>query len=153
LLADGARFVGICDEIGRGIDVVYRSVLTGGFEFPMFESGGGQFTATIPLNGSENFREFVRDRSQALTQLDEIVVLRLLWSREVASAQELCSAMQRGTEFGQQVLRNMCQKAMIKQDFGVASIYRLTDVLRKDIEYVFQRNQMSFDMDMFGGPQ
>ena len=43
LLAEGARFLGICDKIGRGIDRVYEDVLSSGFGFPAFESSNGRF--------------------------------------------------------------------------------------------------------------
>ena len=59
-LADGARFIGLCDKIGRGIDLVYESVLSGGFDFPIFESHNNLFTARINLERSREFAEFLR---------------------------------------------------------------------------------------------
>ena len=43
LLADGARFVGLCDKIGQGIDLIFKSVLSDGLGFPEFESGSNLF--------------------------------------------------------------------------------------------------------------
>jgi predicted HTH transcriptional regulator len=81
LLADGARFVGLCDKIGQGIDLIFQGALSCGLGFPEFESGGNVFIARIPLAGSAEFKEFMRKRSWSLNQLDEIIVLRILWGR------------------------------------------------------------------------
>ncbi len=35
LIAEGSRFIGLCDKIGQGIDMIYRAVLTEGFDFPI----------------------------------------------------------------------------------------------------------------------
>jgi ATP-dependent DNA helicase RecG len=147
LLADGARFVGLCDKIGQGIDLIFKGVLSDGLGFPEFESGGNLFIARIPLVGSAEFKEFVRKRSQSLNQLDEIIVLRLLWGRRAAAFGEICSAMQRKGEFAARVVSEMCKKAMIEQVDGA---YRLEPVLRRDIETIFQSDQLPLDPSMWG---
>lgn len=147
LLADGARFVGLCDKIGQGIDLVFQGVLSGGLGLPEFESGNNLFIARIPLAGSAEFKEFVRKRSQPLNQLDEIIVLRVLWGKECATLDDLCSKMQRRREFGERVLGEMCKKGMIEEALGS---YRLMPVLRQDIETVFQSDQMLLDPSMWG---
>jgi len=38
LLAECGRYLGMCDKIGQGIDLVYSEVLSSGFGFPSFES-------------------------------------------------------------------------------------------------------------------
>lgn len=129
LLADGARFVGLCDKIGQGIDLIFEGVLSNGLGFPEFESGNNLFTARIPLAGSSEFREFVRRRSQSLTQLDEIIALRVLWAKEVADLDDLCSKMKRKHEFAERVLGEMCRKGMIE---GQQHSYRLSPVVRHD---------------------
>jgi ATP-dependent DNA helicase RecG len=146
LLADGARFVGLCDKIGQGIDLIFEGVLSGGLGFPEFESGSNVFIARVPLAGSEEFKEFVRRRSQTLSQLDEIIVLRLLWGRESGSLDDLCSRMQRKREFGSRVLEQMCRKAMIEE---VQGCYRLAPVVRRDIETIFQSDQLPLDPSMW----
>lgn len=149
LLADGARFVGLCDKIGKGIDLIFKGVLSGGLGFPEFESGNNVFTARIPLSGNAEFREFVRKRGQSLTQLDEIIVLRVLWSKEVASLDDLRAKMQRRPEFAERVLEEMSRKSMIED---VGACYRLMPVLRRDIETIFQSDQMLLD-SMWGEPR
>jgi len=62
-LAEGARYVGLCDKVGRGIDTIYGSVLEQGLGFPVFESGENHFIARIFVSGNRNFREFLRRRS------------------------------------------------------------------------------------------
>jgi ATP-dependent DNA helicase RecG len=150
LLAEGARYLGLCDKIGQGIDLVYRAVLESGFGFPSFESRENRVTARVPTCDSKEFREFVRKRSQALNQLDELIVLRLLWDNERASAGELYSLMQRGSGFGQEVLDRMLKKAMIEPAEGMTATWRLTPVLRHDIHTIFQSDQMTFGPDIFG---
>lgn len=145
LLADGARFVGLCDKIGQGIDIVYRRVLDQGFPFPDFESDDNLFRARIPLDGSVEFCEFLKRRAQALTQLDEIIVLRRLWTREPVSLYDLSSVMQRSTEFGKRILEDMCRKLMIEPTADDPHYFRLAPNLRRDIETIFQSDQMHLD--------
>lgn len=150
LLAEAARYLGLCDKIGERIDLVYKTVLETGFGFPSFESREGKVNARVPTGYSREFREFVRKRSQALTQLDELMVLRLLWDKGQASTTELYSLMQRGPQFGQNVLDNMFRKTMIETVDGDRAVWRLNPVVRKDIETIFQRDQMSFETNLFG---
>jgi ATP-dependent DNA helicase RecG len=147
-LADGARFFGLCDNIGKGIDAVYRSVVSGGFDFPLFESGENRFTARVPLQPSEQFREFVRRRSQSLSQLDEILVLWLLWSRQQANILELSAATQRGRELTRRILEAMCKKLMIEPTDVRRECFKLTPILRRGIDDVFQSDQMT--LRLFG---
>jgi ATP-dependent DNA helicase RecG len=150
LLAEGARYLGLCDKIGQGIDLIYSSALENGFGFPSFESRDGRVTARVPTSESKEFREFVRKRSQSLNQLDELIVLRLLWDKERASGSELYSLMQRGPRFGQEVLDRMFRKTMIEPVDGARSVWRLEPVLRKDIQTIFQADQMNLGLDLFG---
>ena len=69
--------------------MVFREALSGGFDFPTFESRDNRFIVMLGLNRCEEFREIVRRRSQSLGQLEEILVLRLLRSKETATAAEL----------------------------------------------------------------
>jgi ATP-dependent DNA helicase RecG len=147
LLADGARFVGLCDKIGQGIDLIFQGVLSSGLGFPEFESGSNVFIARIPLAGSAEFKEFIRKRSWSLNQLDEIIVLRILWGQEIASMHDLCFGMQRKRESAVRVLEQMCRKGMIDPIDGH---YRLEAVVRHDIETIFQSDQLSFDRSMWG---
>jgi predicted HTH transcriptional regulator len=149
LLADGARFVGLCDKIGQGIDLIFKGVLSSGLAFPEFESGNNVFTARVPLSGCAEFEEFLRKRSQTLTQLDEIIVLRVLWGKESATLDELCSKMQRRHDFGERVIGEMLVKGMVEQ---TADCYRLSMVVRRDIECIFQSDQLPLDPSMWGEP-
>jgi ATP-dependent DNA helicase RecG len=146
LLADGARFVGLCDKIGRGVDLIFQGVLSGGLGFPEFESGNNLFTARIPLVGSEEFKEFVRKRSQALSQLDEVIILRTLWTKTCATLDDLCINMQRKIEFAERVLSQMCKKNMIEV---AGNSYQLTPGVRRDIETIFHCDQLSLDSSLW----
>jgi ATP-dependent DNA helicase RecG len=143
LLADGARFSGLCDKIGQGIDLIFQGVLSGGLAFPEFESSNNSFIARILLGDSSEFKEFVRRRSQTLSQLDEVIVLRVLWGKEGATLEELSSKMQRKPEFAQRILLEMCKKMIIEI---TDNVYRLTAVVRRDIETIFRSDQLSFDL-------
>lgn len=143
LLAEATRFFALSDKIGQGIDIVYRDVLRGGLPFPEFESEHGRFTARIPTVESPAFREFIRKRSQALSSLDEIIVLRFLWAHETGTVAQLTMAMQRGRDFGSRALVEMVRKLLIEStDNGER--YQLTPVVRNDIEKVFSEDQLTF---------
>lgn len=151
LLADGARFIGLCDKIGQGIDLIYRGVLSDGFAFPEFESGNNSFTARLPLEGSLEFSEFVKRRSQSLSQLDEIIALRLLWQKQSATLEELACVMQRKEEFVERVLQEMCTKGMAEEQRWRS--YSLTPIIREDITNIFHSDQMDLGLSMWGIPQ
>jgi predicted HTH transcriptional regulator len=141
------RFVGLCNKIGQGIDLIFEGVLSGGLGFPEFESGSNVFIARVALAGSAEFKEFVRKRSWSLSQLDEIIVLRLLWGRESASLDDLCSRMQRKREFAARVLEQMGRKGMVEEAQGY---YQMGPVVRHDIETIFQSDQLPLDPSMWG---
>ena len=90
------RFAGLSDKIGQGIDIVFKTVLGGGFDFPIFESANNSFRAAIPLARSEEFREFVRRRGSSLSQLDELIVLRYLLATGNSDFKHLSEVLQHG---------------------------------------------------------
>jgi len=151
LLADGARFIGLCDKIGQGIDLVYRGVLSDGFAFPEFESGNNAFAARLSLSESAEFSEFVRRRAQALSQLEEIIALRLLWQKQSTTLSELVPVIQRREDVVVRVLEEMCRKGMVEGDGW--RHYKLTSIVRDDIKNIFQTDQIELGLDMWGAPQ
>ena len=142
LLADGARYVGLCDKIGQGIDLIFKGVLSRGLGFPEFESSDNLFVARIPLAGSAEFEEFLKKRSQTLGQLDEVMVLSVLWRRDCATLKELGLTMQRKPDYSQRVLNEMCKKLLIEFD---GQSYQLTSAVRYDIQTIFQSDQFPLD--------
>ncbi len=142
LLADGARYVGLCDKIGQGIDLIFKGVLSRGLGFPEFESGNNLFVARIPLTSSPEFEKFLQKRSQILGQLDEVMVLSVLWRRDSATLEELALTMQRKPEYAQRVLGEMDKKLLLEVE-GYA--YRLSSPVRQDIQAIFQSDQLSLD--------
>lgn len=151
LLAEGARYIGICDKIGQGIDRVYESVLSSGFGFPSFDSSVGRFLATVPLQGSREFHEFVRRGAQPLASLDEMITTRLLYERQDATFLELCHAMQRLPDTGETVLREMFRKLITEPVDGATGRWRLTPNMRKVIDSIFSSDQMGFDLGVLFG--
>jgi predicted HTH transcriptional regulator len=141
LMADAARFFGICDMVGKGFDIAFKLTVSGGFDFPLFESTSNRFTARLALERDERFREFVRERSQALSELDEVLVLRWLWSRGTATLQELATAMQRGQEMSRRILKSMQVKQVIEAIDVDGRAFRLAPNVHRDIETVFERRQ------------
>jgi ATP-dependent DNA helicase RecG len=139
LLAEGARYLGLCDKVGRGIDAVYESVLQHGLGFPVFENGDNHFTARISVSWSREFREFLKRRSQSLYQLDEIIVLRYLFDHEPASFRDLCGAMQRGHSFAHRILTEMARKTMIESMSSLNLEWRLSPIIRADIQGIFRK--------------
>jgi len=95
--------------------------------------------------------EFLKRRSQALTQLDEIIVLRFLLDHELASFKELCAVMQRGHQFGYRILAEMARKLMIEPTSSLNMEWRLSPVLRTDIQNIFRDDQYNFGFaSLFG---
>lgn len=142
-LAEGMRFAGLSDKIGQGIDIVFRSVLSGGFDFPIFESSNNTFRASIPLAQSDQFRDFVRRRAASLSQLDELVILRYLWGNGGSDFKRLSEALQRGTEIARRVVNSMKDKLMIEVRDG---FFHLSQNLRLDIEKPNDADQMILDL-------
>lgn len=151
LLADGARFIGLCDKIGQGIDLIYHGVLSDGFAFPEFESGNNSFTARLPLKESREFSEFVKRRAQSLSQLEEIIALRLLWQKESASLGELACVVQRKEDAAARLMEQMVRKGMAEEREWRS--YRLSPVIREDITHIFQSGQMDLEISMWGEPR
>jgi len=145
LLADGARFVGLCDKIGQGIDLIYQGTLSGGLSLPEFENSENLFVVRIPLKSSEEFKQFVHKRSQILGQLDEVVILSVLWRRDSATLDELSLSMQRKPAFAEGVLSEMCKKLMIEQVHYHS--YRLSQAVRQDIQTIFQSDQLQLGLE------
>ena len=141
-LAEGMRFAGLSDKIGQGIDIIFKNVLSGGFDFPIFESSNDTFRAAIPLARSDEFREFVRRRGSALSQLDEIVVLRYLWGAGDSDFKRLSEVIQRGAEIARRVVQTMQSKNMIEIEGGR---FRLSSSVRLDIES-YNPNQLLLDL-------
>ncbi len=148
LLAEGARYLGLCDRVGRGIDLVYESILRNGFGFPSFESADDRFTARIPFEGSPEFHEYVKRNAHALDQLDEIITLRLLWDKSRASSKELYSLMQRGATFGQSVLDRMFKKSMIEPVDGSNALWQMSPIIRDEIRNIFSSAQLNLDLNI-----
>jgi ATP-dependent DNA helicase RecG len=151
LLAEGARYLGLCDKIGRGIDDVYEQVLAQGFGFPVFQSDDNHFSVRLPLEASKEFQHFVVKRSQALSQLDEIIVLRYLYDREVAPLRDLCQVMQRSPQFAYKILTEMTRELMIEPIDSKCPDWRLTPTVRSDIEHIFQVDQYDLEFDRLFG--
>jgi predicted HTH transcriptional regulator len=150
LMAESCRWIGICDKIGDGINRVYLEALQDGFPFPFFESSRGRFIARVDLESSAEFKAFLKNRSHSLTQLDEILVLRLLWSRGRGSVEEMAIVMQRGREFTCRILEEMARKYMIEPISGEYGSWQLTPQVRRDIEQSIKKDQYSFEELLWG---
>jgi predicted HTH transcriptional regulator len=149
LLAEGSRLSALSDKIGNGIDLVYEGVLHQGLDFPQFESAHGQFIARISLAGNAHFRAFMRKFAQALGELEEVIALRLLWSREFASVEELAAAMQRPVTRARHTLGELLRKGMATEGPN-STTFQLAQVVRKDIENIFGE-QLSFEQRTLWG--
>jgi ATP-dependent DNA helicase RecG len=142
LLAEGVRFAGLADRIGQGIDIIFKTVIQGGFDFPVLESADSSFRATIPLTRSEEFRAFVRRRGASLSLLDELVVLRYLWDHTQASIEQLAKALQRGKDLTQRVLASMQKKSMIEISYTDETRFCLSQGVHHDIKTIFSSDQL-----------
>ena len=141
-LAEAARFIGLCDKIGHGINVVFDSVVSGGFPFPEFASDHDNFHAHISLTRRAEFAEFVRRRAASLGNLDEILALRFCWDQtDPISIDELRNVLQRDTKTTRAVLEAMCSKNMIESVDQSQTMFQLTSTMRRDILTVFEWDQ------------
>ena len=127
--------------VGKGFDIAFKLMVSAGFDFPLFESSNNRFTATLSLDRNEQFREYVRCRSQALSELDEVLALRWLWSRGTATLRELAVAMQRGQDVTRRIVKSMEVKKMIEPLESDDRCFGLASNVKRDMESVFQRNQ------------
>ena len=82
-------------------------------------------------NPHSAFAEFVRFRSQALDNLDRIIVIKTLYARGGATLQELSLALQRTGDEAQGVLNGMKKLNMIDGD---ESAFVLRASVRQDIK-------------------
>jgi ATP-dependent DNA helicase RecG len=151
LLAEGARFLGICDKVGKGINKVYEGILQQGLGFPIFENGENHFTVRVFVERNREFREFLKVRAQSLSQLDEIIVLRFLLDRESGTYRELCSVMQRGPQFSKRILDEMARKMMIEPIDSLGTSWQLRPAIRADIQHIFNEAQYSFELGKLFG--
>ena len=151
LLAEGARYLGICDKVGKGMDEIYRGILQQGLGFPVLENDGNHFNVRISMDRNGEFREFLKVRSQSLSQLDEIIVLRYLLDRESATFLELCSAMQRGHQSAKRILDEMVRKTMIENLDPLNLRWQLRPTVRADIVNIFEEAQYELGLQhLFG---
>jgi ATP-dependent DNA helicase RecG len=149
LLSEGARYIGICDKIGQGIDFIYEGVLSHGLSFPWFENLPDRVVAKIPTEGSKEFCEFVRKRSRFLSELDEVIILRYLWDRPEATLGEIAMVTQRGVSHAQRVLEELFRKMIIEPADGVTGRWRMTPIVRDDIKNIFRVDQLEL-LDLYG---
>jgi hypothetical protein len=64
----------------------------------------------------------------------------MLWGKESVQETDLYKSMQRGKAFGDRVLSEMIKKFMI-ETVNIGTEYRMTPVVRRDIENVFKEDQ------------
>jgi ATP-dependent DNA helicase RecG len=130
-LAEAARQVGLCRKYGDGIDRIYYNCLSGGLDFPLISTDADSFRISLCLTPHSAFAQFVRSRSQALDNLDRIIVIKTLYARAAATLQELSLALQRTPDEAQAVLNDMRKLNMIDRD---DSAFVLATSVRQDIK-------------------
>jgi len=130
-LAEAARQVGLCRKYGDGIDRIYYNCLSSGLDFPLISTDADSFRISLSPNPHSAFAKFVSFRSQALDNLDRIIVIKTLYVRARATLQELSLALQRTPDEAQRVLNDMKKLNMIDGD---DSAFVLTACVRQDIK-------------------
>ena len=140
-LAEAARFSGVCDKIGQGINIIFETIISGGLPFPEFASDDDTFRAQIRMARSADFAEFVRRRATTLSNIDEIMALRLCWDRDGRiSLREIRDGLQRDSRSTRLLLENMCKKNILESANG-SEEFQLTHSIRRDIATVFSWDQ------------
>lgn len=120
----------MCRKYGDGIDRVYYNCLSGGLDFPLIFTDADSFRISLCPKPHTAFAEFVRSRSQALDNLDRIIVIRTLYARVQATLQDLSIVLQRTRDETGRILDDMRKLNMIDGD---DSVFVLAACVRQDI--------------------
>lgn len=140
LLAKGARHLRLAEEVGQGIDRMYREMLISGKSIPVIESTLEQVVVTF-VGGAPNRRvaSFVAQHLplNEREDVDALLTLLRLCRKKTVNSEELAPLFQKNSDAAEAVLRRLASDsvAMLEASRGTARrlhpTYRLRDeVLR-----------------------
>ncbi|MCK6526567.1 putative DNA binding domain-containing protein [Myxococcota bacterium] len=114
LLASAARVLGLAEEVGRGVDRMYREMIQSGRDLPRIESSAAQVRVTF-VGGAPN-AQIARFAAQLPAQeredTDTMLVLFKLCSVRLLDAQRLAPFIQKTVDEAESVLRRLSGDAV-----------------------------------------
>ena len=114
LLARIARLIGLAEEVGTGIDRVFREMLSSGKDLPVIVSGIDQVKVTL-AGGAPNTRVplYVNQLPQEEREdVDALLVLFALCQKKTVHAEELAPLLQKPGRSVQGVLERLAQESV-----------------------------------------
>jgi ATP-dependent DNA helicase RecG len=113
LLARVARMLGLAEEVGRGVDRMYREMIRSGRNVPSIVSAADSVRVTL-VGGAPNtqiarYVASLPDREREDT--DAMLTLLFLRARRTTAARDLAPVLQKTTEEAQAVLRRLSEDA------------------------------------------
>jgi ATP-dependent DNA helicase RecG len=151
-LAEAARALRLAEEVGQGVDRMYREMIASGKEIPAIESTT-EVTVTF-VGGAPNKRvaAYVAQLpEQEREDVDTLLTLLRLCSTKTTNAGDMASRMQKPVEAAEQVLRRLAgdEVAMIEPTRGTLKRanpkYRLRDDVIRTLGTAVQYNVRTTD--------
>jgi predicted HTH transcriptional regulator len=121
----------LCRKYGDGIDRIYYNCLSQGLDFPYISSDGDSFKISFSVGANSAFAQFIRGRSQSLSTLDYIMVIKSLHVRESCTSNDLSRSLQRPPAEAERILGEMESANMIVQK---ESRFVLSPTLKDDLK-------------------
>lgn len=128
LLAATMRVLGLAEELGQGVDRMFREMVRSGRMVPVVRVQEGDLRETIVdfLGGPPNIRlaKFVAELPETeRTDTDALLIAHLLCGKRSTTAKEVASIVQRTTDQAEAVLRRLAHgdAAMLEPTAGTAS--------------------------------
>ncbi|MBI4172732.1 MAG: putative DNA binding domain-containing protein [Actinobacteria bacterium] len=113
LLARVARMLGLAEEVGRGVDRMYREMIRSGRDVPKIISSVDNVRVTLVGGAPDNqIARYVAQLPQREREdTDAMLILLALCTRRTVSAEQLAPVVQKTAEEAQAVLRRLAGEA------------------------------------------
>jgi ATP-dependent DNA helicase RecG len=153
LLTKAARMLGLAEEVGAGIDRMYREMIFAGKDLPGIDSDVERVLVTL-TGGAANTRVpfYVSQLpSEERTDVDTLLVLYTLRHRQAVSATDIAPLLQKRPESAQVTLKRLADDpvAMVEPSRGTARRrfpkYRLRENALQALGTAVRYNRRSVD--------
>ncbi len=153
LLAKAARILTLAEEVGTGVDRIYREMITAGNDPPRIDSDAEHvlmtFTGGAPNTRIPHFVAQLPQEEQA--DVDTLLILHTLCHRKAISAADMAPILQKRAESAQAALERLAEEqvGMIESTRGTARLrfpkYRLREHAIRDLGTAVRYNLRSID--------
>ncbi len=153
LLAKAARILTLAEEVGTGVDRIYREMISAGKDPPRIDSDAEHVLVTF-TGGAPNTRipHFVAQLPpQEQSDVDTLLILHTLCYRKTISATDMAPILQKREESAQAALERLAEEqvAMIEPTRGTARLrfpkYRLREHAVRELGTAVRYNLRSVD--------